>query len=234
MEPAAKLAGFGVTAMEVTVGAAADTVMAAVPLIPLSEAVTVVEPEATAVARPAALMVATLVFALTQVTLLVILAVVPLLYVPVAVYCCVAFAASVTAAGVTEMDDRPGGGVVVLTERVALPLTPVNVAVMVVEPAATPVARPAVLTVAMVALDDCQTTDEVTLPVVPLLKVAVAVNCSVAPRVVMVAVPGVTAMDLTVGDVPADEPHPEIPKTSGRRGHIHRIDGRRNQNLCAG
>ena len=43
-------------------------VRAAVPLIPLIDAVIVVEPEATPVARPAALMVAMAILALTHVT----------------------------------------------------------------------------------------------------------------------------------------------------------------------
>ena len=67
----AMLGAAGVTAMELRVGAVAVTVMAAVPLIPLSDAVTVVEPDATPLARPAALMVATPVLALTHVTVVV-------------------------------------------------------------------------------------------------------------------------------------------------------------------
>ena len=63
--------------MEVSVGAAAVTVSVAVPLTPLSDAVIDALPEVTPVARPAALMVATLVLALTHVTVLVILEVVP-------------------------------------------------------------------------------------------------------------------------------------------------------------
>ena len=59
----------GVTAMDVSVGGGAEvTVRLAVPFTPLSDAVMVVDPEATAVARPAALMVATPVVELVQVT----------------------------------------------------------------------------------------------------------------------------------------------------------------------
>lgn len=59
VDPAVKLADEGETAMEVTVFAGAEgTVIAAVPLTPPSEAVTVVEPAATPVARPAEFTVA--------------------------------------------------------------------------------------------------------------------------------------------------------------------------------
>jgi hypothetical protein len=43
-----------------------------------------------------------------------------------------------------------------VTARVALPLTPLNEAVMVEEPAATPVARPAELMVATAVLEEFQ------------------------------------------------------------------------------
>ena len=73
----AKLAGFGVTAMDV--GVLTVTVSVAVPLTPLRAAVTVEDPAATPVARPAELMVATEVFDEVQVAVEVTLAVVPLL-----------------------------------------------------------------------------------------------------------------------------------------------------------
>ena len=79
MPPMAKLAAFGVTAIEVTVDDAAVTVRAAVPLTPLSEAVIVVDPASTPVARPPLLMVAAAVFEDFQVTVEVITAVVALL-----------------------------------------------------------------------------------------------------------------------------------------------------------
>lgn len=59
MKPTATLAVAGVIAMELTVGALADTVSVALALSPLSEAVTVADPAATAVAMPLALTVAT-------------------------------------------------------------------------------------------------------------------------------------------------------------------------------
>ena len=64
--------------MEESVGAAAAvTVSMAVPLMPLSDAVMVVAPAATAVARPAVLMVAAAVEELLHVTVEVILPVEP-------------------------------------------------------------------------------------------------------------------------------------------------------------
>ena len=65
------------TAMELSVGAAAATVMVAVPLKPLMDAVTVVEPEATALTRPPVLTVATAELAVAQVAVEVTLAVEP-------------------------------------------------------------------------------------------------------------------------------------------------------------
>jgi len=55
--------------MDVNVGAAADTVSIAVPLMPLTEAVMVVEPAATPVASPVELIVATVVFEEVQVAI---------------------------------------------------------------------------------------------------------------------------------------------------------------------
>ena len=98
------------------------------------------------VASPAALIVATFVSDDDQVAVEVTLPVVPSLYVAVAVNCWVAPSAMLGLAGVTAMDDNVAE--VVETVSVAVPLTPVTVAVMVVDPAATPVARPAALIVA--------------------------------------------------------------------------------------
>lgn len=77
--PTAKLAGLGVTAIELSVFVAAVTVRVADPLTPLSEAVIVDDPAATPVASPPVLMVAAAVFDEVQVTVVVTLPVVPLL-----------------------------------------------------------------------------------------------------------------------------------------------------------
>lgn len=65
--------------------------------------------------------------------------------------------------GVTEM----AVSVAAETVRVAFPAMLPDVAVMVADPAATPVASPAVLTVAIVVVDELQVTDEVISCVVP-------------------------------------------------------------------
>jgi hypothetical protein len=69
----------GVTAMELSVLAAAVTVSAAVPVAPLKAALTVDDPAAAAVAMPAALTLATEVLELPQVAVEVTSAVVPVL-----------------------------------------------------------------------------------------------------------------------------------------------------------
>jgi hypothetical protein len=204
------LALAGVTAMDViTGGGAAVTVSIVVPLIAPSVAVIVVDPAATAVASPAALMVAAAVEELAQVTEAVRFEVVPSLYVPVAVNCCVAPAAMDGEAGVIAMEERVGAAGV--TESMAVPVTPLMVAVRVVVPAAAAaVARPAALTVATLVEELLQLAVEVTSPVEPSDQVPVAVNCWVAPGA-MVATEGVTAMLASAGGVVDPLPEPLEP-----------------------
>ena len=64
-----------------------------------------------------------------------------------------------------------------VTVSAAIAVNPFAAAVMVVVPAATPIASPAELTVATAVLDEVHVTPEVSVPVVLLLKVALAVNC---------------------------------------------------------
>jgi len=72
-----------------------------------------------------------------------------------------------------------------------------TVAVIVVEPAPTPKAKPkllaALLMLPTAAFDDVQTTDS-SVSVLPLLNVPVAANCSASPTP-MELLPGVTAID---------------------------------------
>jgi hypothetical protein len=78
--PAARVTVAGLTVIEESVGgggAAAVTVSIPVPLMPFSDAVMVVAPEATAVASPPALTVAVLVEELVQETVVLILLVDP-------------------------------------------------------------------------------------------------------------------------------------------------------------
>ncbi|HZW93196.1 MAG TPA: hypothetical protein VFF64_09615, partial [Candidatus Eremiobacteraceae bacterium] len=84
------------------------TVKDAEPLIVPDLAVMVALPGATAVASPALLIVATAAFDEVQVAVLVRFCVVPLLYVPVAVNCCVYPAATEGVAGVTAIETRIG------------------------------------------------------------------------------------------------------------------------------
>jgi hypothetical protein len=149
------------------------TVRVAVPEILLKAAVMVEEPAATPVASPLLLTVAVDVLDEVQVTCEVISWVVESEYVPVAVNCWVAPAAMLAVAGVTAIEDR----VAAVTVRVADPDLPLKVAVMVAEPAALAVARPLLLTVAVVVLEELQVTCEVIVWVVESEYVPVATNC---------------------------------------------------------
>jgi hypothetical protein len=75
---------------------------------------------------------------------------------------CVAPTATLAVAGVTATDVT----VLPVTVSVALPALPLTVAVTVVEPAATPVARPAALTVPTLGVPVAQVAVVVTLAVV--------------------------------------------------------------------
>src|SRR6266540_3784335 len=79
--------------------------------------------------------------------------------------------------GVTSIVDR----VAAVTVSVVLPETPPKVAVIVVIPAATDVARPALSIVAKAVFEELQVTWVVKSCVVLSLKVPVAVNCRVNP-----------------------------------------------------
>src|SRR3954452_20820927 len=79
------------------------------------------------------------------------------------------------------IQDGAGGA---LTVSVAVPDLPPPVAVMVVVPAATPVAMPALVIVAAAVLDDCQE-NVVATSVCPCAFLAVAVNVCVAPTVTL-------------------------------------------------
>jgi hypothetical protein len=161
----AKLAGLGVTAIDEIV--LPVTVKVAAPLTLPDVAVMVDEPWATAVASPAALMVAVAVVALDQVTVEVMLVVELSLYVAVAVNCCVAPTPMLGVAGVTAMLANVFMGAV--TVSTAVPLTLLRVAVILLAPAATPVASPAELMVAAAVLELVHVTDEVMFAVEPSL-----------------------------------------------------------------
>jgi hypothetical protein len=117
---------------------AAVTVSVAEPLIVPEVAVIVVVPCVTVVAKPLVLTVATDVAEDVQVAVFVRFCAVPLLYVPVALYCCVLPAATEALEGVTEIEVKTAA----VTVSVADPLILPNVAVIVDVPALTPLAAP--------------------------------------------------------------------------------------------
>ena len=82
--------------------------------------------------------------------------------------CCVALTAILGVAGVTAIEESVGGAAAV-TVSAAVPFTPLSEAVIVVDPAATAVARPAALIVAVAVLELVHVAVEVTLAVVSLL-----------------------------------------------------------------
>lgn len=86
------------------------------------------------------------------------------------------------------------------TPRVALVVNPFEVAVIVVDPIATEVAKPWLLTVATLGAEELQEALEVTSCVLPSVKFNTARNCWVDPSGIN-GVPGVTASDTGVGPV---------------------------------
>jgi hypothetical protein len=113
------------------------------------------------------LTVATAVFAAVQLAVELIFAVEPSLYVAVAVNCCVAPVVTLGLPGEIAIEVIVFTGAV--TVRVAVPVTPLIAAVMVVEPAATPVANPAELIVATEGVAIVQLAVELILAVEPSL-----------------------------------------------------------------
>lgn len=133
----------------------------------------VAEPVATTLANPLLLTVATKGFEEVQATCVVMSWLVPSEYVPEALNCMVLPAGMLGLAGVTDMEDRTTE----VTVRVALPELFPEVAIMVEVPAATPVARPVLLTDATDVLDELQMTCMVISWLVPSEYVPVAANC---------------------------------------------------------
>lgn len=112
-------------------------------------------------------------------------------------------------AGVTPMDTRAAA----VTVRLVVPDTPLEVAVMVAEPAASAVATPVLATVATLVDDELQVTDEVMFCVDPSLYLPVAVSEEVNPAARLDA-DAVTAMDERVGAGSAPLPPPPHPATN--------------------
>jgi hypothetical protein len=159
VEPTETVSVPGVTCSPTTTGVPV-TVKTVLPVTPLSVAEIVVAPGLTAVAKPAAVIVAFTVRLEDQLTCEVRSCVGPLAYVPVAVNCCVAAGASEGVAGVTAMDTSCGDAVTVNTA--ADEVTPLKLAVIFEVPPATPVANPPVEIEATVVLEDAQVAELVT------------------------------------------------------------------------
>jgi hypothetical protein len=141
----------GAPEISIEVSVAATTVSPVLPLTVPDFAVIVVVPlSVSAVTTPAAVIVAVVVFDELQVTVEVRFCVDPSLYVPVAVNCVRVPSGTEAFAGVTAIDSNTGA----VTVNVVEPLTPVTVAVIVVIPAAEPVANPPTGFSATVVFDD--------------------------------------------------------------------------------
>ncbi len=148
VSPSSMVAEAGLTVMELTTGGGSSTVREADPDTPPAAALMVVVPAFRPVARPEELTVATEVLLLDQVKD------VPGISVPSSVNAVarnrrVPPSSMVAEAGLTVMEWTTGGGS--STVREAVPDTPSVVAVMVVEPASTPLANPDALIVATVS-----------------------------------------------------------------------------------
>jgi len=200
--PKAMLGLVGVSAMETSV--AGVTVSVAVPETLPDVAVIVDEPAATDVALPlepaVLLMAATAAVDEFHITVVVRSCVVLSEYVPVAVNCCVVPGAMLGLVGSTAMDTSVAE---VAVSEVASDMLP-EVAVIVVEPAATEVANPlepaALLMAATAVVEELHVTVVVTSCVVLSENVPEATNCWFEP-LTMLGLVGVIAMDTSVAEV---------------------------------
>src|SRR5579875_1335069 len=131
-------------------------------------------PAATAVSMPVLLTVATAELDEDQVTELLRLRVLPSLYVPVAVSCCMSPGSSEMLSGAIEIETNV---TLAVTISPVLPVTLPDVASIVVAPVAAAVASPEELIVATAGFAEFQVTMLVRSTVEPLLYVPVAVYC---------------------------------------------------------
>ena len=160
----------GVTPIDTKV--AALTVRVVEPDTPPTVAAMTLVPGATPVARPALVIVATLVVADVHVAVAVMSCFEPSENTPVAANCCVVPATMPGVVGVTSMEVM----VVPVTVSVVVPEMLPEVAVMVVVPPPTAVARPVVLMDAVAVVDELQVTSAEISSLLPSLKIPVAEN----------------------------------------------------------
>jgi hypothetical protein len=168
------------------------------PLIAPEAALIVLVPAATPVANPPALMVATPAVCEVQATVLVKFCVELSEKVPVAVNCFVVLLAIDGFAGVTAIDTSVGA--VAVTVSVVEPLIAPEAALIVLVPAATPVANPPVVIVATLVVSEVHVAVLVRFCVELSEKVPVAMNCFVA-LLAIDGFAGVTVIDTSVGAV---------------------------------
>jgi len=126
--------------------------------------------------------------------------------VPVAVNCCFVPFAIEGFAGVTAIDTS----VAAVTVRVVEPVMPAETALIVLVPAATPVANPPAVIVATVVVTELHVAPLVKFCVELSEKVPVAVNCSVVPFTIE-GFAGVTAIDTNVAAVTVKVVDPVMP-----------------------
>jgi hypothetical protein len=188
----------GVTA--IVCKTAGVTVSAVEPLIDPDVALIVVDPVATVLAKPALLMVATAVAEDVHVAVLVRFCWLPSVNVPVAVNCCVNPLATDGFAGVTAIVCKTAG----VTVSVVEPLIDPEVALIVVDPVATVLAKPALLMVATVVAEDVHVAVLVRFCVLLSVYVPVAVNCCINPLATD-GFAGVTLIELKAMPTPVNE-----------------------------
>lgn len=169
---------------------AVDTVSVVDPLTVPDTALMVVLPVATLLATPCALMPATAPEDELQRTDVLMSCVLESLKVPVAANCLVVPTAMLEFAGVTAIETS----VAAVTVSEAVPLTDPDVAVIVVEPAATPVALPLTSIVAAEVADELHVT-EVSSWKLPSSKLPTAVNCCCVPGAID-GVAGLTVIEV--------------------------------------
>jgi len=184
----------GVTAIDTSV--AAVTVKVVDPVMAPETACIWLVPTATAVAKPPAAIVATVVVTELQVAVLVKFCVELSEKVPVAVNCSVLPFAIEGFAGVTAMDTS----VAAVTVRVVDPVMPPETALIVLVPVATPVANPPAVIVATVVVTELHVAVLVKFCVELSENVPVAVNCCFVPLAIE-GFAGVTAIDTSVAAV---------------------------------
>ena len=147
-------------------------------VIPFWVAVTLLEPIWAPVATPPALMLTTVCVDEDQVALLVRFCVLPSLNVPVAVNCTLVPFAIEVLGEVIVIDCRVAA---VTLSATVFEVIPLWVAVMLLEPTAAPVARPAAVMLTVEMLELAQVAVFVRFCVLPSLNVPVAVNCVLVP-----------------------------------------------------